>query len=188
MAPRLEDQQIALRVLREFQPGQTIALGAGLPSLLCQVAAPDSGIRFLSESGVLGYQGISMSSSQSISRPGPLPNYRNATGSPGVFGSDGSPVSLLPGSSLSSLDETAAMLRGGHVDFAVVQPAQVDARGSFTHWTSAATPGLHARGAALDLAGGARGRRGEAPIGGPGRDPVPGGLRVQRLASRDHQA
>ncbi len=137
---RLDNHQIALRVLREFNPGQTIALGTGLPSTLCGVAALDSGLRFLAESGVLGYQCSS----------------QGGVGSPGVFGSDGSPVSLLPGSSLSSLDETAAMLRGGHVDFAVVQPAQVDSLGSFTHWTSAATPGLHAPGASLDLAAGAR--------------------------------
>ena len=137
---RLEDHQIALRVLREIQPGQTIALGTGLPSTLCGVADLDSGLRFLSESGVLGYQSICPS----------------VADSPGVFDSDGSPVTLLPGSSLSSLDETAAMLRGGHVDFAVVQPAQVDSQGNFTHWTSAATPGLHAPGTSLDLAAGAR--------------------------------
>ena len=53
MASRLEDHQIALRVLREFHPGQSIALGTGLPSTLCRVAAPDSGLRFLAESGVL---------------------------------------------------------------------------------------------------------------------------------------
>ena len=141
MASRLEDHQIALRILREFHPGQTIALGTGLPNILGEVATPESGIRFLAESGVLGY----LSSSQ------------GATGSPGVFGSDGFPASLLPGSCLCSLDETAAMLRGGHVDFAVVQPAQVDSQGSFTHWTSAATPpGLHAPGTSLDLAAGAR--------------------------------
>ena len=140
MASRLEDRQIALRVLREFHPGETVALGTGLPSILCGVAAPNRGLRFLAESGVLGYLGGS----------------QGATGPPGVFGSDGSPVSLLPGSSFGSLDETAAMLRGGHVDFAVVQPAQVDSQGSFTHWTSAATPGLHAPGASLDLAAGAR--------------------------------
>ena len=141
---RLEDRQIALRVLRELHPGQTIALGAGLPNMLCRVAAPDSELRFLAESGVLGYQSSSQSGSQ------------GRTSSPGVFGSDGFPVSLLPGSCLLSLDETAAMLRGGHVDFAVVQPAQVDSGGSFTHWTSAATPGLHAPGTSLDLAAGAR--------------------------------
>ena len=139
-SPRLANEQMALRVLREFQPGQTIALGSGLPGTLCRVAAPDSGLIFLAESGVLGYQFSS----------------EGVNGSPGVFDSGGLPVSLLPGSSISSVDETAAMLRGGHVDIAVVQPAQVDAQGSFTHWTSAATPGLHAPGASLDLAVGPR--------------------------------
>ena len=139
-SPRLEDQQIALRVLREFRPGQTIALGAGLPSHLGAVAARESGLRFLSESGVLGYQG----------------GLQIASGPAVALDSDGSPVFLLPGSSLSSIEETAAMLRGRHVDWAVVQPSQVDAQGSFTHWTSAGTPGLHAPGMALDLAYGAR--------------------------------
>ena len=136
---KLEDREIARRVLREFHPGQTIALGAGLPNALAEVADPDGGLRFLSESGVLGYQG----------------SPQGASGTPGVVGSDGAPVSLLPGSSLISLDEAAAMLRGGHVDYAVVQPAQVDSLGSFTHWTSAATPGLHAPGTSLELATGA---------------------------------
>ena len=56
MASRLEANQMALRVLREFHPGQTIALGTGLPNTLCGVAVPDSGLRFLAESGVLGYE------------------------------------------------------------------------------------------------------------------------------------
>jgi 3-oxoacid CoA-transferase subunit A len=47
------------------------------------------------------------------------------------------------------------MARGGHVDVAVIQPAQVSARGDFTHWTTAASPEIFGPGAAVDLAAGA---------------------------------
>ncbi|MSQ06680.1 MAG: 3-oxoacid CoA-transferase subunit A [Dehalococcoidia bacterium] len=123
-AQRLSDDQIARRVARELSPGQVVALGFGLPGLVPGVLPERTGVFCLSESGALGYV--------------------NA----------GQTVKLRPGGTPLGLAEAVAMLRGGRVDCAVVQPAQVNAAGDFSHWTTAATTGVFAPGAGLDLAAG----------------------------------
>ncbi len=123
-AQRLTDDQIARRVARELSPGQVVALGSGLPGLVAGVLPARAGVFCLSESGGLGYV------------------------------DSGQTVTLRPGGAALGLAEAAGMLRGGRVDCAVVQPAQVNAAGDFSHWTTAATPGVFAPGAGLDLASG----------------------------------
>jgi 3-oxoacid CoA-transferase subunit A len=139
-ARRLDDRTLAKRVAQEFRPGDVVALGPGLPSLIPGELPAESGIQFLSDSGALGYRNSEVSA----------PNQSH------LVDSDGQDISLLPGGSVSSLVEVAAVLRGGHVNIGVMQPAQVSAAGDFTHWTTAGTPGLFAPGTAVDLASGAR--------------------------------
>ncbi|HLF03941.1 MAG TPA: CoA-transferase, partial [Dehalococcoidia bacterium] len=123
-AQRLSDDLIARRVAREISPGQVVALGPGLPGLLPPLLPAQSGIFCLSEGGVLGYA-------------------NSAQG-----------LAIHPGGAVLGLAEAAGLLRGGRVDWSVVQPAQVNAAGDFTHWTTAATPDVFAPGAALELAAG----------------------------------
>jgi 3-oxoacid CoA-transferase A subunit/3-oxoacid CoA-transferase B subunit len=129
----LSHQDMARWVARELPPGSTVALGAGLPDLVAEHLPAGCGVMALFESGALGQPDTS-----------------------GVAGKGAAETPLMPGASVSSIIDVAAMLRGGHVDLAVVQAAQVSAGGDFTHWTTAATPGLFAPGAALDLAGARR--------------------------------
>jgi 3-oxoacid CoA-transferase subunit A len=110
------------------------ALGPGLPGLLPQVLPPQSGVLVLTEGGSLG------------AAPGLAPA--------GAAG--GTALTLRPGGAVLGVAEAASLLRGGRVDCAVVQPAQVSAAGDFTHWSTAATPGLLAPGSGLDLASGPR--------------------------------
>ena len=131
----LSHRDLARRVARSLQPGSIVALGAGLPGLVAEHLAPGSGVMVLYESGALGYPAPSAAAG-----PGPAADSSKVG------------ISLLPGASVNSLIDAAAMLRGGHVGVAVVQAARVSSRGDFIHWTTAATPGLFAPGAALDLA------------------------------------
>src|ERR671914_2337659 len=114
-ARRLDDRTLAKRVVQEFRPGDVVALGPGLPSLIPGELPAESGIQFLSDSGALGYRNSEVSA----------PNQSH------LVDSDGQDISLLPGGSVSSLVEVAAVLRGGHVNIGVMQPAQVSAPGDF---------------------------------------------------------
>jgi 3-oxoacid CoA-transferase A subunit/3-oxoacid CoA-transferase B subunit len=135
-AKRLTNQEMARRVASEINPGTTVALGSGLPALVARQLPLDSGVLVWYDSGALG----------NPDSPGA------ATLPPSVVDSNGQGISPQPGSSVNNLVDMAAMLRGGHVDVAVIETAQVSARGDFCHWTTAATPGIFAPGTAVDLA------------------------------------
>ena len=131
----LDSATMARRVAQELTPGAVIALGPGIPCRLPGELPSGCGVWFLADSGVLGFQG-----------PG-----SDAT----VVDGAGDTVVLLPGGSFTGVVEIAGILRGGHTDLAVLQPAQVSATGDFAHWTTGATTGLFAPGPAVDMAYGA---------------------------------
>ncbi len=126
---RIDDHLLALRVSRELAPGEVAALGPGLPALVPGAVSFQTGVVFLSESGVVSVQ---------------RPDIASAPGAP-----------TGPGWSVVSMVELAAMARAGYVDAAVLQPAQIGADGGFCHWTSAATPGLLPPASAVELSHGA---------------------------------
>ena len=130
MPERLDEMAMARRVAAELPPGGTVGLGYGLPRRLPE-AAPDAAVQFLAENGLVGWRsddGASQTSQTS---------------------------QLDLGGSIISLADWAGMVRGGHVDVAVIQPSRVNAAGDFVGRTTAATPGIFAPGADLDLAAGA---------------------------------
>ena len=137
MLPKLDELAIARRVARDLQPGQVAALGPGLPCRITEALPANAPVRFLSESGALGYAACN-AAAQTVDAP--------------VVDANGQPATLNPGASLLSTVDLAAMLRGGHIDTAVLQPFQVNAAGDFIHWTTAAAPGLFPPGNAVDLA------------------------------------
>ena len=143
---RIDDRALARRVAQEFNPGEVVGLGSGLPTLIPGELPAAPGVLFLADSGALGY-----------CLPGAAPGSGTAAplqGS-GPVDSGGRVVALLAGGAVLSLVDAAAMVRGGRVDAAVLQPAQVTAGGDFTHWTTGATPGLFSPASAVDLASGA---------------------------------
>lgn len=127
---------MARRVAQSLAPGSTVALGPGLPTLVAEHLSSGCNILVLYDSGSLGYPN-SGSRSQDYSS---------------LVDSNGNSTTLASGSSVNGLTETAAMFRGGHVDVAVLQAAQVSAQCDFSHWTTASTLGLFAPGTAVDLA------------------------------------
>ena len=139
MPDRLDELTMARRVAGEFKADQVVALGAGLPARVADVLPAEASVQLLSDGGVLGYRAAG--------------NY----GEPGkgaFLGANGETIGLNAGGSVSGMVDWAAMLRGGHVDVAVVQPTRVNAAGDFIGWTTAATPGLFAPGSSIDLASG----------------------------------
>lgn len=139
MPPKLDELTMARRAASELEPGQVAALGSGLPSLLAGVLPPNAPVQLLSDSGALGFVALA---------------GEGVGGGSSLTGPDGDAVSLERGGSVVGMVEWAAMLRGGHVDVAVVQPARVTAQGDIIGWTTAATPGLFAPGRTVDLAAG----------------------------------
>ena len=140
--PSISDERtLARRAARELRPGSVVALGPGLPGRVPAALPANAPVQFLSESGVLGYA--------------PLADSNQPAAAP-VRDSDGQPAALTSGAALLSSVDLAAMLRGGYIDTAIVQPFQVNAAGDFVHWTTAAAPGLFPPGQAVDLAAGAR--------------------------------
>ena len=139
MPSKLDELSIARRAAAELRPGQVVALGSGLPARVADVLPAGTPVQLLSDGGALGYGPIDSGESR---------NH------PSLSGPEGNAVGLDVGGSVMGLADWAAMLRGGHVDVSVIQPARVNASGDIVGWATAATPGLFAPGRTIDLAGG----------------------------------
>jgi len=135
----LSPDLMALRVLRELQPGMVVNLGLGIPTLIADLLPPDSGILLHAENGILGY--------------GPFP--RAGEEDPDVINPGGAMVTLRPGASIFDSAESFALVRGGHVDVAVLGALQVSAAGDLANWMVPAR-GIGGIGGAMDLVAGAR--------------------------------
>lgn len=131
--------KIARRALAELRPSQVVNLGVGMPTLIADLITPAHGIILHTENGLLGV--------------GPAPESGGALEYPVNAGK--LPVTALPGASYFDSADSFAMIRGGHVDVAVMGGLQVDASGNLANW-SAPGKALLGVGGAMDLASGAR--------------------------------
>jgi len=131
--------RIAERALRELKSGEVVNLGIGIPTLISNLLTPKLGVTLHSESGMLGV--------------GPSPNQGGALDYPVNAGKI--PVTELPGSSYFDSSDAFAMIRGGHVDVAVMGGLQVDESANLANWAAPGKP-LLGVGGAMDLAQGAK--------------------------------
>lgn len=147
---------MAERALAELSPGDVVNLGVGIPTLVADLITPEHGILLQSENGMLGV--------------GPSPEDGGALDYPVNAGKV--PVTALPGSTYFDSADSFAMIRGGHVDVAIMGGLQVDAHGNLANWAVPGKP-LLGVGGAMDLARGAKrlvitmthaSRRGDAKI------------------------
>ena len=134
----LTRELIALRVARELPPRSVVNLGIGLPTLVAGFVDPADQILFQAENGILGYAGVS-----------------EADYDPDLINAGGQPVDLVPGASFFDTATSFAMIRGGHIDVAVLGGLQVSARGDLANWYVPERGGGSV-GGAMDLAVGAR--------------------------------
>lgn len=136
--PGLSRELIALRAARELRPGSVVNLGIGLPTLVAGFVEPDDQILFQAENGILGYAGVSKS------------NFHSD-----LINAGGQPVDLVPGASFFDTADSFAMIRGGHIDTAILGGLQVSAQGDLANWYVPARGGGSV-GGAMDLAIGAK--------------------------------
>lgn len=131
---------IARRAFLELNKGDVVNLGIGIPTLVADFISPDDGIILHSENGMLGI--------------GPSPkDGRGAMHYPVNAGKI--PVTALPGSSYFDSADSFGMIRGGHIDVAVMGGLQVDEKANLANWAVPGKP-LLGVGGAMDLAAGAK--------------------------------
>ncbi len=136
--PGMTRELIALRVARELAPGNVVNLGIGLPTLVGAHAPPETNILLQAENGILGYGG-----------------FTEEAFDPDLINAGGQPVDLNPGASFFDSAVSFGMIRGGHIDVAVLGGLQVSERGDLANW-SVPERGGGSIGGAMDLAVGAR--------------------------------
>lgn len=130
---------IAKRALAELRPGDVVNLGIGIPTLVADHLTPAHGVILHTENGMLGV--------------GPSPTRGGAMDYPVNAGKV--PVTALPGASYFDSADSFAMIRGRHIDVAIMGGLQVDAHADLANWAVPGRPLLGA-GGAMDLATGAK--------------------------------
>jgi 3-oxoacid CoA-transferase len=130
---------MARRALAELKRGEVVNLGIGIPTLVADLITPDDGIVMHTENGMLGL--------------GPAPEEGGAMDYPINAGKI--PVTALPGSSYFDSADSFAMIRGGHIDVAIMGGLQVDEEANLANWAVPGKP-LLGVGGAMDLASGAK--------------------------------
>ncbi|MBC6992011.1 MULTISPECIES: 3-oxoacid CoA-transferase [Hymenobacter] len=135
--PRLN---MARRALAELRPGDVVNLGIGIPTLVADLIEPEHGIILHTENGMLGV--------------GPAPSDGGgAMDYPVNAGKI--PVTALPGSSYFDSTDSFGMIRGRHVDVAIMGGLEVDEAANLANWAVPGKP-LLGVGGAMDLARGAK--------------------------------
>jgi 3-oxoacid CoA-transferase len=129
---------MARAALEELEEGDVVNLGIGIPTLVADLIGPDEGIIMHTENGMLGV--------------GPEPESGGAMDYPVNAGKI--PVTALPGASYFDSTTSFAMIRGGHIDVAIMGGLQVDQEGNLANWAVPGKP-LLGVGGAMDLASGA---------------------------------
>lgn len=136
----LSRDAMAARVAQDIPEGWYVNLGIGLPTLVANYVTAEREVIFHSENGLLGVG------------PQPSPETLN----PWVINAGKAYVTLLPGASITSSADSFALIRGGHLDLAVLGGYEVAQNGDLANWSTGDNSAAPAVGGAMDLGAGAK--------------------------------
>jgi 3-oxoadipate CoA-transferase, beta subunit len=131
--------ELASRVAQDLEDGWFVNLGIGIPTLVADVIPEGKEIILHSENGLLGLG------------PKPEPGEEDMD----LVNAGKEPITLKPGGSFFSQSDSFAMIRGGHLDAAVLGAFQVSKNGDLASWKVPKDP-LGRVGGAMDLTVGAK--------------------------------